>query len=131
MMQIFLRGLFQFFLEFCFVLLSRISTITIAMHFAPLCSVSQLFGCFFLQIPHSLFKVEGYDHRVALFGIPPYGGSIAQYVYYADGNLCDQNVDTSRGFPERDKDKDGKMLPWPTPYILMVDRGGCTFVQKV
>ena len=23
------------------------------------------------------------------------------------------------------------MAPWPSPYILMVDRGGCTFVQKV
>mmetsp|Transcript_25552 Transcript_25552/g.36652 ORF Transcript_25552/g.36652 Transcript_25552/m.36652 type:complete len:416 (-) Transcript_25552:218-1465(-) len=23
------------------------------------------------------------------------------------------------------------MKPWPSPYILMVDRGGCTFVQKV
>jgi len=23
------------------------------------------------------------------------------------------------------------MAPWPSPYILMVDRGSCTFVQKV
>ena len=23
------------------------------------------------------------------------------------------------------------MEPWPSPYILMVDRGGCTFVTKV
>ena len=29
------------------------------------------------------------------------------------------------------KDSEGKMLPWPSPYILMIDRGGCTFTQKV
>ena len=28
-------------------------------------------------------------------------------------------------------DDDGKMEPWPSPYILMVDRGDCSFVQKV
>jgi PA domain len=66
-----------------------------------------------------------------LFGVPPYGGSIAQSVYYADSDLCDANVNTRGGYPERDMDKDGKMKPWESPYILMVDRGGCTFVQKV
>jgi hypothetical protein len=82
------------------------------------------------QIPHSLFKENGYDHREALFGVPPYGGSIAQNVYYADSDLCDPNVDTTKGYPER-YERDGKMEPWPSPYILMVDRGGCTFVKKV
>jgi hypothetical protein len=82
------------------------------------------------QIPHSLFKEEGYDHREALFGIPPYGGSIAQNVYYADSDLCDPNVDTSSGYPSRPK-SGGKMEPWQSPYILMVDRGACTFVKKV
>jgi len=84
-----------------------------------------------LQIPHSLFKDSGYDHREALFGVPPYGGSIAQNVYYADSDLCDADVNTRGGYPAREADKDGKMKPWPSPYILMVDRGGCTFVQKV
>jgi len=83
------------------------------------------------QIPRSLFKEQGYDYREALFGIPTYGGSIAQNVYYAQSDLCDQVVDTSTGVPAREIGKDGKMLPWPSPYILMVDRGGCTFVQKV
>jgi hypothetical protein len=73
-----------------------------------------------------LFKEEGYDHREALFGVPPYGGSIAQNVYYADSELCDPTVDTKGGYPARDGD-----TPWQSPYILMVDRGGCTFVQKV
>jgi len=84
-----------------------------------------------IHIPHSLFKENGYDHREALFGIPPYGGSIAQNLYYADSNLCDVSVDTRTGYPEREKDDKGMMLPWPSPYILMVDRGGCSFVQKV
>lgn len=83
-----------------------------------------------IHIPHSLFKEEGYDHREALFGVPPYGGSIAQNVYYADSDLCDPNVDTSRGYPTRDMNN-GKMEPWISPYILMVDRGSCTFVKKV
>eukprot|EP00534_Pseudo-nitzschia_fraudulenta_P004802 CAMPEP_0201136978 /NCGR_PEP_ID=MMETSP0850-20130426/55165_1 /ASSEMBLY_ACC=CAM_ASM_000622 /TAXON_ID=183588 /ORGANISM="Pseudo-nitzschia fraudulenta, Strain WWA7" /LENGTH=524 /DNA_ID=CAMNT_0047408309 /DNA_START=756 /DNA_END=2330 /DNA_ORIENTATION=+ len=84
-----------------------------------------------IHIPHKLFKEEGYDHREALFGIPPYGGKIAQNVYYADDELCDPNVDTTKGYPRREKDKNGKMTEWVTPYILMVDRGGCTFVKKV
>jgi len=84
-----------------------------------------------IHIPHSLYKEEGYDHREALFGVPPYGGSIAQNMYYADSDLCEPNVDTRKGYPAREKEKNGKMLPWPSPYILMVDRGGCTFVQKV
>lgn len=84
-----------------------------------------------IHIPHSLFKEEGYDHREALFGVPPYGGSIAQNVFYADSDLCDPNVDRRKGYPIRAKDSKGLMESWPSPYILMVDRGGCTFVQKV
>jgi hypothetical protein len=83
-----------------------------------------------MQIPHRLYKEEGYAHREALFGYPPYGGSIAQNVYYADSQLCGE-VNTTMGYPERDKDDSGKMKPWIAPYILMVDRGVCTFVQKV
>lgn len=64
--------------------------------------------------------------------MPPYGGAIAQNVYYADSNLCDSNVDTHIGFPTRDNGEgSNRMKPWPGPFILMVDRGGCTFVQKV
>lgn len=84
-----------------------------------------------IHIPHKMFKEEGYAHREALFGVPPYGGSIAQMLYYADSDLCDPSVDTRKGYPIREKDDNGKMAPWPSPYILMVDRGGCTFVQKV
>ena len=87
--------------------------------------------CILLQIPKPLAKPGGYDHRDALFGVAPYGGSIQQTVYYADSDLCDPNVDTGRGYPIRENDENGRMKPWAAPYILMVDRGGCTFVQKV
>jgi len=41
-------------------------------------------------------------------------------------------VNKTVGVPARDFDpKTNKMRPWPSPYILMVDRGDCTFVQKV
>jgi hypothetical protein len=76
-----------------------------------------------------LFKEDGYEHREALFGMPPYGGSITQNVFYANSKLCDAK-EPQEGFPARDY-VDGKMKPWPSPYILMVDRGDCTFVQKV
>jgi hypothetical protein len=85
----------------------------------------------FLQIPKSLSKPNGYDHRDALFGIPPYGGSIQLQVYYSGTNLCEEKVDNRKGYPARDKDDSGEMEPWKSPFILMVDRGDCTFVQKV
>ena len=94
-------------------------------------SVSLLTFALF-QIPQSLSKPDGYDHRDALFGTPPYGGSIMQQVYYADSDLCDVNVDKRKGYPARPKDPTtGQMAEWESPYILMVDRGTCTFVQKV
>jgi len=59
-----------------------------------------------------------YDHREALFGIPPYGGTIQQNVQYTgtDFDLCTPFITPPH---------------WKSPFILMVDRGGCTFVQKV
>ena len=53
-------------------------------------------------------------------------------MYYADDTACDFNaINTRAGYPIRAKDDEGSMLPWQSPFILMVDRGGCTFVQKV
>mmetsp|Transcript_18486 Transcript_18486/g.40002 ORF Transcript_18486/g.40002 Transcript_18486/m.40002 type:complete len:522 (+) Transcript_18486:153-1718(+) len=84
-----------------------------------------------IHVPKSLTKEGGYEHREALFGIPPYGGSLAQNMYYAADTICDfDKIDNHAGFPIRAKDDDGNMLPWQSPYVLMVDRGGCTFVQK-
>ena len=55
------------------------------------------------QVPQTLTKPGGYDHREALFGIPNYGGTLAQNLYYADdNNLCEAStIDTRSGFPIR------------------------------
>lgn len=87
------------------------------------------------QIPQTLHREGGYDHREALFGIPPYGGSIAQKVYYYDDEaaLCDPTttVDKTAGYPVRTDEK-GNRLPWESPFILMIDAGKqCSFVQAV
>jgi len=86
-----------------------------------------------ITLPMSLRRgSEGYEHREAMFGMPPYGGSIEQNVYYAAADLCDITMDYSRaGYPTRPSDDTGSMEQWKSPYILMVDRGECTFVQKV
>lgn len=84
-----------------------------------------------IQVPSSLFKAGGYDHRGALFGTPPYGATIMQPLYYADSDLCDATVDKRKGYPTRPNDDSGQMAPWKPPFILMMDRGGCSFVQKV
>jgi hypothetical protein len=53
-------------------------------------------------------------------------------MYYAEDDACDFNsIDVHAGHPIRAMDESGTMLAWQSPYILMVDRGGCTFVQKV
>lgn len=86
-----------------------------------------------LQInsPSTLKKPGGYVHREALFGNIPYGKPLRYNLYYADSDLCDPHVDTSAGYPEREKDGSGEMLPWPPPFILLVDRDKCTFAEKV
>ena len=85
------------------------------------------------QLPKELNRPDsGYDHRESMFGFPPYGDVIEQNVYYANTTLCDPNVDYSRGgYPSRTKDATKTMAPWEFPFILMVDRGDCTFVFKV
>lgn len=37
-----------------------------------------------VQIPRELFRPEGYSHKEALFGIPVYGGTIAERLFYAN-----------------------------------------------
>lgn len=79
-----------------------------------------------------MFQTNGYEHKEALFGVPPYGGSTQQNVYYAGSDLCNPNVDMQGGYPENRKiGDDGRMVAWQAPFILMVDRGDCTFVKKV
>mmetsp|Transcript_21507 Transcript_21507/g.46625 ORF Transcript_21507/g.46625 Transcript_21507/m.46625 type:complete len:550 (+) Transcript_21507:166-1815(+) len=67
---------------------------------------------------------DGYDHRDALFGIPPYGGSIQQQVIYTGDTFCGSELNKKKAYPHHKGE-------WKTPFILMVDRGDCTFVQKV
>jgi hypothetical protein len=93
--------------------------------------------CLYVQEPDSLVREEGYRHESALFGVPASGTSIRLPVYYADSTLCDSSngVDTSSGYPERPIGDNGQMLPWSEggladSFILMVDRGGCIFVNK-
>lgn len=78
-----------------------------------------------IHIPKSLTRREpGYRHREAFFGIPPYGGSIQQKLIYADHAMCEwDNTVKNGGYPQSDK-------PWQPPFILMIDRGDCSFVQK-
>ena len=90
--------------------------------------------CFLRKHPKELFRPDnGYDHRDAWFGVPPYGSTIRQNVYYADSTMCDPTVDYSRGgFPRRTRDASHRMAPWKPPFILLIDRGGdCTHVMQV
>uniref|UniRef100_A0A7S2S2U1 PA domain-containing protein n=1 Tax=Eucampia antarctica TaxID=49252 RepID=A0A7S2S2U1_9STRA len=84
-----------------------------------------------VHVPTGLSKAGGYEHREALFGVPPYGGAIIEKVYFADDRMCDDKYDAFGGYPERENDANGNDVPWQTPFILMIERGGCTFVQKV
>lgn len=75
-------------------------------------------------------KEGGYDHRDALFGVAPHGGAISLSLYYVPSDLCDFTA-LSGGYPERAIGPHGVMQLFPSPFMLMVDRGGCSFVQKV
>lgn len=74
-----------------------------------------------LQIlsPESLVKPGGYYHQVFPFGPPIFSGSAN--VYYAASELCDEITE----------DDGDPMFSWVPPFILMLDRGACTFVTKV
>ena len=64
--------------------------------------------------------MKGYlDHRGALFGPFPTGESIQAQLFYTTRKLCG---DETPNTPESVKKND---------YFLLVDRGGCSFVEKV
>jgi len=58
------------------------------------------------------------DHQGALFGRNPVGQSIQSHVYYTTRSLCGETPDTPQSVKKQG-------------YILLVDRGGCSFVEKV
>ena len=63
-----------------------------------------------------------YEHRYALFGHAPYGSTLEMPVYYAGSELCNPAADTAGSMPA--------VAEWKPPFLLMVDRGTCTFVTK-
>ncbi|CAJ1970218.1 unnamed protein product [Cylindrotheca closterium] len=85
-----------------------------------------------LTIKSPVVLAKELDHRDSLFGQLPYGTSIEEKIFYADNKLCDPTFDASKnGFPKREVTQDGKMQPFASTFILLVDRGGCTFVAKI
>lgn len=77
---------------------------------------------FQIEIPSTLYKTGGYRHKEAMFGAPKYGVTLTQKLYYSNSNMCDDGAVASGGLPAGD---------WVAPFLLMVDRGECTFVKKV
>jgi hypothetical protein len=63
---------------------------------------------------------QDFDHRDALFGSSPFGKEIESNIFYTTKTLCDD--EPSSGAPAS-IEKEG--------YILMINRGGCSFVEKV
>jgi len=91
----------------------------IAISLPSLVESSKVSSTLQVQLPVDLKKDSGnYDHREALFGVPPYGSKIEQQVYHSKNSLC--------GGPLKNA-----VAPPGQPFILMVDRGECTFVKKV
>mmetsp|Transcript_23721 Transcript_23721/g.94074 ORF Transcript_23721/g.94074 Transcript_23721/m.94074 type:complete len:545 (+) Transcript_23721:65-1699(+) len=86
-------------------------------------AAAQQSSVFNIEIPSQLHKQGGgYRHQEAMFGAPTYGQTISQQLYYANSTLCTLPDSASGGYPPG---------TWRTPYVLMVDRGDCTFVTKV
>ncbi|CAM9555071.1 unnamed protein product [Pylaiella littoralis] len=82
-----------------------------------------------IPIPTSLVKPEGYQHEEALFGIPKYGGTIAERLIHGGvkkGEKVTWNLCTNE-----DAEAVAPLVPEDAPFILMVDRGVCTFASKV
>jgi len=73
-------------------------------------------------------RENGYTHNQALFGEPIYGGKLTLQLFYANSTMCsDTDADSSR-WVRISKNPESKNLE--SAFILMVDRGDCTFVSK-
>jgi len=83
--------------------------------------VAQETSVFNIQIPQDLRKTNGYRHMEAQFGQISYNRMITQKLYYSNSTLCSPDAVAGGGLPRGS---------WTPPYILMVDRGDCTFVTK-
>ena len=73
----------------------------------------------------------GFAHVESLFGPSQTNVSLVASVLYAGSQLCSRN-DASMSTPTMHSgETTGELIGPPDRFILMVDRGGCTFVQKV
>eukprot|EP00903_Cladosiphon_okamuranus_P010383 g9822.t1 len=82
-----------------------------------------------IPIPADLYIGTGYQHEEALFGIPKYGGSIAERLIHGGVKLGQRKTWTLCNSQEEEDFT--PLVPSDSPYILMVDRGECTFASKV
>jgi hypothetical protein len=73
---------------------------------------------------HHHHKLDGFDHTQAEFGFPNSQGSIAEYVYFIDDQLCSP-IDGNKtlGYPKHHQGLN-------PPFILLVDDGECSAVTK-
>lgn len=82
-----------------------------------------------IVVPQSLRQNEtDYHHQAAHFGshfsVFAKDGNLVQKVYYdADDNFCSETPVPPKNGTKKD--------PWAPPFIVLIDRGDCTFVTKV
>jgi hypothetical protein len=73
----------------------------------------------FVEQAPAEFEQE-FEHRDALFGSSPFGKEIESNIFYTTKTMCDDQP--SSGAPASIESEG---------YILMINRGGCSFVEKV
>ena len=75
-----------------------------------------------------------YDHQSAMFGLQPQGVSMIQPLFYADSSFCTSTMPPS---PPPDEISFYPTSPLTitgvkrTPFFLLLNRGGCSFIQKI
>ena len=68
-----------------------------------------------------------YRHRQALFGQQPQGVSLVQPLYYVDSDFCNLETVSEDVYHPTNPTRNSRT----SPFLLLVNRGGCNFVQKV
>ena len=85
-------------------------------------------GSLRFNVPSYLNKAysgsTGMAHQAALFGSPAYGGSIRERLFYATPGKDETGCTTYPRHSDWSKNNTRQ-------FVLLVDRGDCTFVQKV
>mmetsp|Transcript_24093 Transcript_24093/g.54675 ORF Transcript_24093/g.54675 Transcript_24093/m.54675 type:complete len:138 (+) Transcript_24093:281-694(+) len=76
----------------------------------------------------------GFAHVESLFGPSQTNATLVASVIYAGSQLCSRtDASMSTWYPPtiHSGETTGELISPPDRFILMVDRGGCTFVRKV